>query len=243
MTVPLPPLDPAARDAYRAAVSRQFSLMKRITKPEDLAAHAVPMPDRMGSLLPICDLLGGDAGVIHALSTWREMHQSVFPTRFIVSDERTRVWLRDMVLDVEDRIMFFVLDPNGRRIGHIGFARCLNDLGVMELSNAMRGVKDAGRGLMRMAFITIMEWARVTIGPAWFDMRVFTHNTHALTLYQSLGFRRVGEMPLRRHVGPDREDYLPRAPDDTAPPDAIHMFLTRHPADPAGRPPADYRAW
>src|SRR5205807_2084271 len=88
----------------------------------------------------------GDEDLVARLACWRRESASAFPSRFAVTDAGTARWLRDRVLDVDDRLLFLVVDRRGHAVGHLGLANAVNDDAAMELDNVVRGVPVAAAG-------------------------------------------------------------------------------------------------
>ncbi len=226
--------NPAARFSavYRRAVRENFNFLKRTARVADAFAKAIPFTDPDGALLPVCDLHATDAALIEVLARWRAENASAYPTRFPVTREGTAAWLRDKLLAVEDRLLFLVLDRYGHPVGHLGFANALNDAGLMEVDNVIRGVKAGNPGIMRAAMRALLKWAHEVIGPTGFFLRVLEDNHHAIAFYRDLGFVDAERQPLRQQTRGEVVSLVPRPADDTAPPDNCFLRMTYAPGDP-----------
>ena len=103
----------------------------------DLFAKGLPLKDNMGFLLPVCELHKSDESLIRTLAQWRDQNSYAYPTRFPVTEDGTKKWLRAQVLDNQSRLLFLLVDKFGNRIGHLGYTNCLNDNGEMEIDNVV----------------------------------------------------------------------------------------------------------
>jgi perosamine synthetase len=213
-------------DIYRSTVDSSFAFMKRTANIAELLVKNIPLPNGEGVLLPICDLHSDDRSLIRDLASWRANHQTAYPTRFPVTEEGTAKWLQSGLLNIDDRILFLVLDRHGNRVGHLGFANCFSDGGFMEVDNVIRGLPENSPGIMGLALDTILEWARTTIGAQGFFLRVFKDNKHAVTFYERHGFTKSTEIPLRRTLDGELESFKPLESGDIQPPDAIFLKMT-----------------
>lgn len=227
------PLPPRARDAYRRAVREGFAFLKRTTRLPDLYVKSIPFTGPDGCLLPVADLHTEDAALIEKLARWRAENAFAFPTQFPVTIEGTSSWLRSRLLEVEDRLLFLVLDRHGHPVGHLGFANCLNDAGAMEVDNVVRGVKAVSPGIMQAAMKALLRWAQDVIGPRGIFLRVLDDNPHAVGFYRELGFVEESRQPLRRHVAGEAISFSPLEPGDTAPPDKQFIRMTYGPEEEA----------
>ena len=194
---------------FARAVRKELAFLKGTRALADLHARGIVLPDDQGLLVPVCELHADDAQLIATLGRWREAAADAFPTRFPVSEEGTARWLRAGVLDVEDRILFLVLDRHGRPVGHLGFAGGLAGDGELEVDNVVRG-EDGQPGLMSAALAALLEWAHHVLAPREVHLRVFADNARAVGFYERLGFRRDSLLDLVHTEGPDgRVAYVP----------------------------------
>ncbi len=202
-------METRANETYRRAVERTFAFMKGTNALQDLWTKAIPLAEEAGYLLPVCELHAEDADLIETFGRWREESAHVYPTQFPVTFEGTRGWLRSRLLDVPDRILFLIVDKGGSPIGHVGFASALNDEGLMELDNLLRGTMRGHRDIARLAVEALLTWAQDTIGPEGFYLRVLSSLKHVIKLDTRLGFVETERIPLRREEKGDVVAYVP----------------------------------
>ncbi|MBN1404572.1 MAG: aminotransferase class I/II-fold pyridoxal phosphate-dependent enzyme [Opitutales bacterium] len=205
-----------ALTVYRSIITETFSFLKETCTLEELYTRGIRLDKTGGMLLPVCRLHQDDAQMIALFSQWRRENDFAYPGRFQVTDAGTASWLRDKLLAVPDRILFLVQDAHGHNVGHIGFANCLNDEGLMEIDNVLRGVKEGNPGIMADALSCMVKWARTTLWPEGFYLRVLASNDHAVAFYRKLGLVETGRTPLRRIVSDAGSNLVPPAEGDTA---------------------------
>ena len=210
---------------YNKAILRGFAFLKRTERLDDLMAKAVALPEGRGYLVPVSDLHDGDDALVAKFAAWREASESAFPSRFPVTHAGTMGWLRSKVLDVDDRMLFLVVDRRGYPVGHMGFANAVNDAMALEVDNVVRGVPGAEPGLMGAALAAMLDWAEEMFRPRSVHLRVLADNEHAIGFYRRLGFRDDGTIPLRlRHQGGGQ--VLSAVEDgDYSPPDAHFLRM------------------
>lgn len=132
---------------------------------------------------------------------WRKTHEWWFPKQFNVTTEGTRNWLKNGVIEAEDRILFFIV-YNGVPIGHIGLYRFNYEHNSCELDNVLKG-EAAPRGLMTLATKALMRWTNTDLGVSRMSLRVFSDNDKAIALYTRVGFTKVRNIPLRKILSSD----------------------------------------
>jgi perosamine synthetase len=218
-----------SEEVFRRAVQTNFGFLKRTASFEDLLAKSIPLPAREGCLVPICELHATDQPLIEKLATWREENAFAYPTQFPVTVAGTATWLRRRLLEIEDRILFLVLDRHGYPIGHLGFANALSGQAVLEIDNVVRGDKNAEPGIMGSAMEALLNWAEETLGPRSIYLRVFSDNEHAVRFYRRLGFVDGPKTPLRRFCEDGRIEYRSLTDDDRREPDKYFLHMTFQP--------------
>jgi perosamine synthetase len=214
---------------YQQAVRKNFSFLKQTIALDDLYAKSIALGHGKGYLLPVCELHASDKVLIAQLADWRAENAFAYPSQFPVTIDGTAFWLRNKLLDVEDRLLFLVLDPYGRAVGHLGYANALNDQCEMEIDNVVRGVKDENKGIMFSAMQSVLDWAEELIGPRRIFLRVFSDNDHAIQFYRKLGFVDGELLPLRKFVEGDDVYYRPITAEDYQPADKFFLRMNYAP--------------
>lgn len=214
---------------YQALVRSEFASLKSIDRYDELVARSIRLADNKGYLLCVSELHTSDELLIALLAKWRR-EATTFHNKFNVTFESTQRWLRKLLLDVPDRILFLVLNRYGYPIGHMGFANALNNEGLMEFDNVIRGVPGQDAGLMGVATKALLFWANDTFKPTGFYLRTLDDNEHAIGFYSKLGFKLDGRQPLRRIESNGEINHLPLAEGDTNPPDRYFTCMRLDPS-------------
>lgn len=184
---------------YIQAIKKEFAFLKKTKTFDDLLAKSIAFQDKQFYLVPICELHTTDDQLISQLAQWRIDNNAVYPSQSQITIEGTKQWLRNSLLNVEDRILFLVLDPYGNRIGHLGFANGINEKYELELDNVVRGIQGSHPGIMSNAVKALLDWAKDTLGCRSFYLRTFSDNVKAIGFYNNLGFKNDELVSLRRH--------------------------------------------
>ena len=156
-------------------------------------------PRSMGKLVPVtfADLVDDQA--VARLARWRQSAPEAFPSVSPVTVEGTGRWLEKSVLGQADRMLFWVIDGDGKPVGHAGFFRFDPESNTIEIDNVLRGEKACSRGVMTLAVRTLCTWALDRLGVEALCLRVFDDNPRAIRLYRNVGFRELFRLPLARH--------------------------------------------
>ncbi|TAE68962.1 MAG: GNAT family N-acetyltransferase [Oscillatoriales cyanobacterium] len=214
---------------YKKAVKKEFTFLKKTQNFDDLLAKSIVFQDKQCYLVPVCELHTTDEQLISQLAQWRIDNSALYPSQSQITIEGTKQWLRNSLLNVEDRILFLVLDPYGNRIGHLGFANGINEKYELELDNVVRGIQGSHPGIMSNAVKALFDWAKDTLGCRSFYLRTFSDNHKAIAFYKKLGFKEDKLIPLRRHEEGESVYYRDFDGLDQAEPDKYFLRMVYAP--------------
>ena len=122
--------------------------IKRLQESDRFRAACVRQHREVGTLEPVGWSDAKDSDAIARLAEWREAVGDVFPARFPVTLEGTERWLTQKLLQVPDRLLFWVRDRSGQTVGHLGLFRFDYARRHVELDNVIRGVPGVTPGIM-----------------------------------------------------------------------------------------------
>ena len=216
-------------EIFNQAVRKNFAFLKQTTRLDDLWAKSIPLEDDSGYLIPVCEIHASDENLIAKLADWRAENAFAYPSQFPVTIEGTKKWLRTRLLDVEDRLLFLVVDKHGETIGHLGYASSVNNQAEMEIDNVVRGVANSSPGIMSMAMNSLLNWAEEMMAPQQIFLRVFSDNEHAINFYRKLGFRDDVLLPLRKQIDGVAIYYNSVVLNDTIEPDKHFLKMVYKP--------------
>ncbi len=158
----LPKIDPKN---FQKAVKENYAYLKNTDNFADLFVKSIYLPENKGTLLPIANLHKADKSCIQNLAKWREENSFAFPSKFKITFEGTAKWLDNLLLQVENKILFLVLNSVGYPIGHLGFANGLEENFALEIDNVVRGDKDKTfDGIMSVALSSLIKWGLEVVG-------------------------------------------------------------------------------
>lgn len=136
---------------------------------------------------------------IELLMKWRVDNINSFPSSGKITFEGTKIWLKNLVLDKKDRILFFVKDNDNNLIGHVGLYRFNYNDKFCEIDNVVRGDNSKSKGLMSFACNAIIDYAINMLGFKDVYLRVLSDNEKAVSFYQKIGFVDILKVPLCGH--------------------------------------------
>jgi dTDP-4-amino-4,6-dideoxygalactose transaminase/RimJ/RimL family protein N-acetyltransferase len=191
----------------KAPPKTPFGIFCQLKNGRAEAEHLLPIEAMPGAhLRPLTYDTLQDEAAIRLLSQWRRQAAAAYLHRGVVTDEKTRGWLESKVLDAKDRLLFWVENAQGERIGHVGLNRLALDFRMCELDNIVRGMP-TDPSFMAHSILALLHWQRHTLGVPDSYLRVFSDNARALRLYTRLGYSEILRVPLLRRVTDEAEIF------------------------------------
>src|SRR2546430_10207579 len=100
---------------------------------------------------------------IALLGRWRERASPFFPAQFPVTLPGSQRWLLKQLLEVPDRILFWVRGSDGRAVGHVGLFRFDWDDPSVEIDNIVRGEPGILPGVIHHGVCALLAWTLATL--------------------------------------------------------------------------------
>ncbi len=144
--------------------------------------------------------------IVSLLSRWRKENEFWFQAIFPVSDAGTKIWLKNKVIDEQDRLLFLIT-INNRYIGHVGLWKFDFANQSCEIDNIVRGESEYA-GIMYPSIVLLQNWARTTLAIKDFYLHTLVENRQAVKLYEKLGYEVIKTDPLIRTVNGDRIEWI-----------------------------------
>jgi hypothetical protein len=143
-----------------------------------------PAGELIGHLAPLNPAALVLPSLMEAITRWRASQAAAFATHFIPTTERTREWLKGIVLQDQRRI-FCIIHHQGQPVGHLGFRDL--DAESYQGDNLVRGERGGGANFMRYASWAFHAWAMREFGVERCWGRVMADNQPAIDFNVSLG--------------------------------------------------------
>ena len=147
-----------------------------------------------------------DDEIITLLSKWRKENEFWSQAIFKVTNEGTKKWLINKLIDVRDRLLF-IIEINDEYIGHVGLWKFDFEKRTCEIDNIMRG-EHKYPGAIYHSIIVLQDWARETFGIKDFYLHTLIENEKAIKLYNKLGYKIINEEPLIQVANGDRLEWI-----------------------------------
>ncbi len=184
---------------FKSQVLKKISKIKSHTPPLKIPIYD-DTKNMIGALRAITDKSLKNKKDISNLMEWRDKNQKWFPTQVKITYEGTKKWMKEQLLDKEDRILFMIEDTNNTPFGHMGFYRFDYDNFSCAVDNIIRGRDNILPGGMTYALQTLTSWAFSYLKLKKLFLNVFENNERAIKLYQRCGFKDYTKIPLHKHT-------------------------------------------
>lgn len=133
---------------------------------------------------------------VQLLDRWRTENPTLSPSRFPITQERTRRWITDSIINNDKRILFMLQTLEYRNVGHIGFRNIDLECRSAEVDMVLRGELIEISGFMRYAMESLVQWGKRELLLEHIDLVVLPYNERAIAFYHRCGFREDGIVPL-----------------------------------------------
>jgi len=163
----------------------------------DLSGLVLPVDSSGYVLYPInCRAEDIDIDIVNMLTDARNSNTDSFLTFFTATPERTVNWLTDIVAADSTRILFSLKELQSNKLyGYMGLAYGDSAGSRIEGDAIVRYAEQTEPGLMRLAFLRMVEWVSKSIGVEEIWLRVLSDNP-ALGFYERCNFVALSNSPL-----------------------------------------------
>ncbi len=132
---------------------------------------------------------------IKLITKWRKKYQYAFGSNFKITTESSRNWIKQIISDSNREL--YIIMVNNHPIGNIGFKNYNKIKKSIEIDNVLKGENiypGIMEKIMEKIFLEIQKNMKVSV--IW--LKVFSDNHKAMNLYERVGMRMVGNIPLKR---------------------------------------------
>tara|TARA_B110000014_G_scaffold240438_1_gene208529 strand:+ start:611 stop:1249 length:639 start_codon:yes stop_codon:yes gene_type:complete len=142
------------------------------------------------------------------LSTkWRTDNQKWFQTSFKPTIENTRKWIKETILNDNDRILFMIFFDN-KKIGQTGLDRYVIKDNSIDITGTLKDPCVKDRRIMETTRKALCEWAFEYLDVSKIIFRVFSDNYRNINLIERCGALTVNSIPMKKLVKGDHPKWI-----------------------------------
>ena len=146
------------------------------------------------SLVPLSHMHIESSKIVEELCNLRNDFISIYPNSSPADFSSTQIWLKELVISNDSRILFLVVDKKNRIHGHLGLWQ-RDDLNL-ELDNVLKAPHSKVPGLFGAAVIAIEKWINELVNVSELKLRVLESNEHAIKFYVKNGYSEISRKPM-----------------------------------------------
>ena len=176
-------------EKYSKNIVSFFKFLKNSKNYNELLIKSIKVKKNQDLvLIPISKIHLKDDFIIKKLCEWRNKNSKYFIPNKKTNFNKTKIWMKKNLLDINDKILFLVLKNGKTPIGHIGFANCLNKEMNFEIDNVVKGENDDNKSIFSDVIQEIINWANQTFYVNNFILKVMPSNIRAINFYKKNNF-------------------------------------------------------
>ena len=145
-------------------------------------------------LVPLSHMHIQNSKIVEELCNLRNDFISIYPNSSPADFSSTQIWLKELVISNDSRILFLVVDKKNRIHGHLGLWQ-RDDLNL-ELDNVLKAPHSKVPGLFGAAVIAIEKWINELVNVSELNLRVLESNEHAIKFYVKNGYSEISRKPM-----------------------------------------------
>lgn len=180
--------------------------LKPLTRLEALSASIKVTGAIEIQLLPVGEWILGDQQLVTLFTRWRAESRDMYFSQFPESVEGMRRYLIEKSIGSPSYILFVIEKNAGTPLGHIGLKLLTRSTAAVD--SVMKAPECKIPGLMDLCLKTLIDFAGTELEIKELQLEVVSHNTRAIKLYTSNGFKQFAVFPLQRIVDGDRIEHL-----------------------------------
>lgn len=150
-----------------------------------------------GVLRPVTVAHLDDHEIIRRLTDWRNQSMEKFLSQFVATPERTRNWMRNVLLKTQGQMLFLVCVKD-QVVGHYGFKNLTSS--EVLLDNALRGERGGHPKLFVWAGQTLVQWLFREAVVQRVYAYVLADNAVSIMMNKQIGFGGWQRHPLTKCV-------------------------------------------
>ena len=148
------------------------------------------------------DLVDTNNDTIDLLYNLRKKYRDMFATDFQMTKEKTRNWIKKIILGSQDRILF-IISINNRKIGCIGHGGYNENENSSQLDNMMKDPSCKISGIMTIVEKVYLKWMFEFFELSKITGYLFSDNEKMMSLHRECGWKLLDKVPITKKIEND----------------------------------------
>ena len=136
---------------------------------------------------------------IELLYNLRKMYRDMFATDFEMTQEKTRNWIKKIILESQDRILFLILVDN-KKIGCIGHGGYNEKENSSQLDNMMKDPSCNISGIMTIVEKVYLKWMFEFFELSKITGYLFSDNEKMMRVHLECGWKLIDKVPIKKKI-------------------------------------------
>lgn len=136
---------------------------------------------------------------IELLYNLRKMYRDMFATDFEMTPEKTRNWIKKLILESQDRILFLILVDN-KKIGCIGHGGYNEKENSSQLDNMMKDPSCNISGIMTIVERVYLKWMFEFFELSKITGYLFSDNEKMMRVHLECGWKLIDKVPIKKKI-------------------------------------------
>ena len=145
------------------------------------------------------ELIDTSDETIDLLYNLRKMYRDMFATDFKMTKEKTKKWIKELILESEDRILF-IISINKRKIGCIGHGGYNEKENSSQLDNMMKDPSCKISGVMTIVEKIYLKWMFDFFELSKITGYLFSDNEKMMNIHRECGWKLLDKVPIMRKI-------------------------------------------
>ena len=218
-------MDIKSLEVFKKSVISNFKFLKSSQNIKEVYLKSIPIGD-LGFLLPLSIVHLNDLHLMQKLFFWNNANPIIVSSRLNFDIEDISEWVRNEVLNVEDRIIFLIGNNEGQICGQISIDNCHS--GQFEINDVLKCNPESSKEMILSALLSLFEWFRKTTNADSFSLRVMEGDIDEIQFYEKNNFIKTEKIPLVKETKNNVLSY--RQADETENPDKFFIKMTWKPS-------------
>jgi len=186
-------MDIKSLEIFKKSVINNFKFLKSSQNIKEAYLKSIPTGD-FGFLLPLSIFHLNDLPLMQKLFFCKNVNPITVSSQHNSDIQDLSDWVRNEVLNVEDRIIFLIVNNEGQICGQITVDNCYS--GQFVINDVLKCNPESSKEIILSALLSLFEWFRKTTNVDSFSLGVMDDDIDEIQFYEKNDFVKTEKIPL-----------------------------------------------